>query len=842
MPSPGRAFAVVVGLLAWTGLPTVAVAAAAQPDGAVLSEADAAFELTAPVTLNGVYLGDADVRVTVTGEGTADAERLLRLTEGALSADGLALIAGASEGGRLPLDALADGPLRVGFDVALVELSVTAPSDLLAARAVALRRTSTPDPDGFVTSSGLSGAVAVELAQQWRGTGGAGDPRDGFGEVAARLNAFANLGGQPGLSVFAELEADETDGLVRRDVSLLRDDPERALRALAGDVVPLSTGLQGSVPILGLQVARRWGDIQPFRNVYAAGRQSLLLEAPSRVEVFVNGEVTSVLDLPAGPVTITDFPFAAGANEVELLITDPLGVQDRVAFSFYAQGQVLTQGLTDFSAALGTERRQTRRGYAYGGGLVATGYLNHGVTNGLTLGVNGQATGQTVQLGAEAAFATRYGYVLAQAAGSRLDPEAAPRPDDGGWGAAGSVLHAAQLPIGEAVLSATNALTLYSDGFATVAGRTDAAPSLAYRGTLRAQAGRTNVTLDGSVLRFRGDRPDTVRAGLSVSRPVGRFTGRLGAEYLRRGGDEEVALTAGLALNLGGRGYARARATTRGDAASFEAGRTALAVPTSLGGNVRYATSNRAEEVTARASLVHDRFIADLDGAHVEASAPPAAPGTLPAAAPPPRTTARWRVGSMIGYADGVVGVGRPSDVGFVLVRRHETLDEAGVALTRQGGGGAEAKADRFGAGLVPILRAYTPRRLEVRVDPLPVGYDLGSGEVALLPTPGTGYAVTVGSDASRTVLGIATSADGAPVARVVGTLVPLEDGVPDEAPDAARQVFTNAAGRFVAERVASGVYVLRLGNQRSGPIEVGRDTKGAVDVGTIVMEEVGGG
>ncbi|MFX5214441.1 hypothetical protein ABTC92_18450, partial [Acinetobacter baumannii] len=80
------------------------------------------------------------------------------------------------------------------------------------------------------------------------------------------------------------------------------------------------------------------------------------------------------------------------------------------------------------------------------------------------------------------------------------------------------------------------------------------------------------------------------------------------------------------------------------------------------------------------------------------------------------------------------------------------------------------------GPALVSAGSAYIASQLRIDATNLPLGYDLGAGQYDLRPGLASGYAVTVGSDASRLVIGVAHDSTGAPVSLKGGALIRVGD------------------------------------------------------------------
>jgi outer membrane usher protein len=92
-------------------------------------------------------------------------------------------------------------------------------------------------------------------------------------------------------------------------------------------------------------------------------------------------------------------------RNVEVVIRDASGVRETIRVPFYFTERLLSKGLTDFNVSWGAQRAGSLDSYGVG---TFSGYLFHGVTDRLTLGVEAQRSS---------------GYAFgAIAAGFRADP------------------------------------------------------------------------------------------------------------------------------------------------------------------------------------------------------------------------------------------------------------------------------------------------------------------------------------------------------------------------------------------------------------------------------------
>ncbi len=161
-------------------------------------------------------------------------------------------------------------------------------------------------------------------------------------------------------------------------------------------------------------------------------------------------------------------------------------------------------------------------------------------------------------------------------------------------------------------------------------------------------------------------------------------------------------------------------------------------------------------------------------------------------------------VASSFVYADGAWGIGRPVSGGFALVTPHKSLEGSPVVV-----GSADsvvAQSDFLGAAVVPSVGAYSPTRLAYDAPGAPTGYDLGSASYDLKAPYKAGYDLQAGSAYTITAVGTLTGADGQPLPLLAGSAreANKENGRKVE-------LFTNRAGRFGAQGLAPGRWIIEM-------------------------------
>ena len=119
---------------------------------------------------------------------------------------------------------------------------------------------------------------------------------------------------------------------------------------------------------------------------------------PTSLDLFINGYKSSTTELQPGPYTLTNVPFINGAGEAVVVTTDALGRQVSTTLPFYVTSSLLQKGLSDFSVAAGSLRRDYAvEDFSYGTG-VASASLRHGLSDSFTLETHVE-TAQSLLLG-----------------------------------------------------------------------------------------------------------------------------------------------------------------------------------------------------------------------------------------------------------------------------------------------------------------------------------------------------------------------------------------------------------------------------------------------------------
>jgi outer membrane usher protein len=143
---------------------------------------------------------------------------------------------------------------------------------------------------------------------------------------------------------------------------------------------------------------------------------------PSTVDVFVNNALVSRQSVPPGPFSISKLPVITGAGEVQLVVRDLLGREQRVSQPFYGSQALLRKSLEDFSYELGFVRENLGIHSNDYGSWLGTGTYRRGLSDNFTGEVHAEAMKNQITLGAGGdTLLPQFGTINAYAAASQAN-------------------------------------------------------------------------------------------------------------------------------------------------------------------------------------------------------------------------------------------------------------------------------------------------------------------------------------------------------------------------------------------------------------------------------------
>ena len=193
-------------------------------------------------------------------------------------------------------------------------------------------------------------------------------------------------------------DSSTAEGYLRYDTTWRYSDIDRMVSYQLGDVVSNSLSWSNSVRLGGLRVSRNFS-IRPDLVTYPLLTINGTAAVSSSVDLFINGYKTSNNSVNAGPWTLTNTPYINGSGEATVVTTDALGRQVETSVPFYVANQLLSPGLSDYDFSAGSLRTNYgSRSADYNAGAVSSFY-RYGLTNHLTVAMQGEARAGLVKGG-----------------------------------------------------------------------------------------------------------------------------------------------------------------------------------------------------------------------------------------------------------------------------------------------------------------------------------------------------------------------------------------------------------------------------------------------------------
>ncbi|MBB5706119.1 fimbrial biogenesis outer membrane usher protein [Sphingopyxis panaciterrulae] len=789
--------------------PQQAAPAAAPPpaDEPRLNRTGRTMTIVVPVKDGPRMLGDVDAQITPDDALLLSVEGLATLLSRQLSTDKLAeLRSTPAQDGFAPLAAFERLGLPLQFDKRSLELTLTIATQDRALRSIGIAARDRDTIGEFAAPEDFSAYVNIRGSLDYIHKGS----NTGFDDPFFLFDGAARLGG---VVLESEGQWDGRDKRFRRTGSrLVYDDAKRLIRWTAGDVSSQNRGFQGSMDLAGLGLTRSYALLDPQRSVTPRGGRTFSLDRDATVEAIVNGRMVRTMRLQPGTYNVSDFPFAQGGNDVELVITDDTGRRDVISFTMFIERSQLAAGLSEYSLNVGVLETRSR-GIDYSNDIALSGFYRRGLSDRLTLGGNFQYANKAYLVGSEIVLGTDWGTIGGDVAFSHL-------PAGGnGWAANFSLERVTQGTANGSSLIAT--VEARSRRFGAVG---QLAPDNPYQ--YNAMISYNKSIDEGSFVGVQA-RYAHARRGFANERSVRLSYGRrldratnlvFDAEWSRgiRGDDKSFRIS--LVRRFGIRSSARAEYDSSND-------RVRLGYQSSGGygvgawsGSANVDIGPDTRSLNANGSYVANR--ADLSLAHTTAYS------TQTDSISDQRTS--LRVASSLAFAGGSFAVGRPISDGFAIIRPYKSGQGLKVEV-EQSQGSYQARSGTFGPALYPQIGSYSPRTLVYDVPNASAGLDIGTGSLRVLPPYRAGYVVSVGSDYNVMAIGQLTAPNGEPLELRVGYATEIGG-------DRRVELFTNRQGKFAISGVKAGRWRIEMSG--TPPIvyelDIAETDSGIARVGTI--------
>ena len=187
------------------------------------------------------------------------------------------------------------------------------------------------------------------------------------------------------------------------------DDQKKMIRYMAMDLEFPRRGHQNFNPAFGVGATRNFS-LNPHTLFKSTSSNTLFIKRPSFMEVYLNNSLIKKLQVPAGPLTLSDYPFLSGKNDITIKIIDDRGQEEKIELTELFHPDLLGKGKNEFS--YNVYAKPTTVGFKKNidsHQLGSSAFFRRGVLNSLTLGMLWQHDRYSQIAGPEINWLHRFG-------------------------------------------------------------------------------------------------------------------------------------------------------------------------------------------------------------------------------------------------------------------------------------------------------------------------------------------------------------------------------------------------------------------------------------------------
>jgi outer membrane usher protein len=179
-------------------------------------------------------------------------------------------------------------------------------------------------------------------------------------------------------------DGNDQASLIRLDTTYTRDFPDQLETLNLGDAISDPGSWGDSVRYAGVRWSRNFA-LRPDLLTTPLLTTNGTATVPSTVDIFVNNQLVSTSQTPAGPFVIDRLPAVSGTGDVSVVVRDALGREQVVTQSFYSSNSLLAPGLTQYSFNLGQIRNDYATASDHYGDTLGEASYRRGINDSLTL-------------------------------------------------------------------------------------------------------------------------------------------------------------------------------------------------------------------------------------------------------------------------------------------------------------------------------------------------------------------------------------------------------------------------------------------------------------------------
>jgi outer membrane usher protein FimD/PapC len=353
-------------------------------------------QLVVSVRLNGVAKGDFIVYTTPDGD--------FLFAPGDLEAMGISRTRGrfVEIAGRSHLSMKSIDGAQIKFDEKRLSLDIQLPPGMLPSQRLNLGATLPGVP---IQSRAPGGFLNYRFGYS---RGGGIESYNGATELGVNLGEFLLLDNR----IFSR-DAAHTQG-IRLQTQLVYDQPEALRRWAIGDSLASSGELGSSLNLGGLSVSKLY-QMNPYIIKQPLAAYSGAIALPSTVAIYMDGALLRSEKVAPGNFNLQNLNYVGGPGlrNVDVVVRDPFGREERISFPYFFSDQLLARGLHEYSYNAGFIRRNYGVASNDYGTFAVSAFHRYGWSDVLTAGLGGDATRDHFNFGPRASINTVKAGVIA---------------------------------------------------------------------------------------------------------------------------------------------------------------------------------------------------------------------------------------------------------------------------------------------------------------------------------------------------------------------------------------------------------------------------------------------
>ncbi len=230
----------------------------------------------------------------------------------------------------------------------------------------------------------------------------------------------------------------ESERFVRLTSDIIYDSRRNLQRTLAGDFFASSDDLGSTLNLGGLSFSKIYR-IDPYFIKQPLFNTTGLVSAPSEADIYINGMLIKREKLSPGGFELKNISSYSGAGNVEVVIRDPFGREERLRYPFYFTDVLLKEGLHEYSYNIGFLRNDFGgKSDSYGRPAFSL-FHRYGFLDNFSAAISAEGEGGLLNFGPQAAYLNKTAGITSLSLATSFDR-------DRGTGLAGSLSHIYQGP------------------------------------------------------------------------------------------------------------------------------------------------------------------------------------------------------------------------------------------------------------------------------------------------------------------------------------------------------------------------------------------------------------